>query len=64
MDCDPSKAAGSIEYWLQCQYVELRKQNGGVVHAVMALGTFAGLRLWKAFKVSVILVVFNSDNCC
>lgn len=40
-----------IDYWLRCTYVELKRQSSGTVHAVTALGTFAGLRLWRAFKV-------------
>ena len=44
--------ASRINYWLKCLYVELSRQNSGRVHAVIALGHFAGLRLWKAYKVS------------
>ena len=41
----------SIDYWLSCTYIDLQRQNKGTVHAVTALGSFAGLRLWKAYKV-------------
>lgn len=41
----------SIEYWLRCQYVELKRDNNDIVHAVIALGSFATLRLWRACKV-------------
>ena len=57
--CSPCQATGSMEYWLRCQYVEVQRQNEGVVHAVMAMGSFAGLRLWKAHKVCTIYVSFS-----
>ena len=41
-----------IDYWLRCLYVELRRENNCIVHGVIALGSFAGLRLWRACKVS------------
>ena len=40
-----------VDYWLKCMYVDLKRQNGDTVHAVTALGSFAGLRLWKAYRV-------------
>ncbi len=45
-------AVSSIDYWLRCMYVELKRENNNIVHAVIALGGFAGLRLWRAYKVS------------
>ena len=45
-------SAGRIDYWLKCLYIKQSRQDGGRVHAVTALGNFAGLRLWKVYKVS------------
>ena len=55
-DIGTGRPSSTIEYWLRCQYVELQKQNGGMVHVLMALGSFAELRLWKASKVSELCV--------
>ena len=55
-DIGSGRPTSTIEYWLRCQYLELQKQNGGMVHVIMALGSFAELRLFKAYKVSEIRI--------
>lgn len=47
----PYSEEGSIDYWLQCVYVELSRQGGGSVHALTALSNFGGVRMWRAYNV-------------
>lgn len=58
----PHSEESSIDYWLRCMYIELSRQNGGVVHALTALSNFGGVRLWRAYNVSLqslLLAYFN-----
>ena len=47
----PHSKESSIDYWLQCVYVELSRQGGGSVHALTALSNFGGVRMWRAYNV-------------
>ena len=49
----PHSEESSIDYWLQCVYVELSRQGGGSVHALTALSNFGGVRMWRAYNVRI-----------
>lgn len=45
-------AMSKLDQWLLVKYTELKTQQKGAVHAVFAVRSFTGFRLWKASKVS------------
>lgn len=49
----PQCEGSHVDYWLQCLYIELSRQGGGTVHALTALSSFGGVRLWRAYNVRI-----------
>ena len=49
----PHSEESSVNYWLQCVYVELARQASGSVHALTALSNFGGVRTWRAYNVRI-----------
>lgn len=48
-----------MDSWLKKKYIQVKIAEGGQVHVLSAVSSFAGLKMWKASKVVKLVVIIK-----